>query len=128
MGHEIQRRDGFIEVRLLGDVTKFEILLIIAKLSLMDPGKRCPDLWVLGPDVQIPYARVKGISDAIGFAFAAPPKSRKTCIVVSDEFQREQCELYRQEAAALPLDMRIYLSYDDAVAWMNGPESPAEGP
>lgn len=124
MGHVIEKRDCFIEVRIYEEVSKYELLLIIAGLSIRDPGKKYPDLWVIGPEVQIPYARFKGISEAIGFAFSKPPAARRTAIVAADEFQRTQCELYRLEAAALPLEIRVFLSYEDAVAWVKSPEVP----
>jgi len=124
MGHVIEKRDGFFEVRLFDDVSKFELLLIIVGLSIKDPGKKYPDLWVIGPEVQVPYARFRGISEAIGYAFDKPPAARRTALVAADEFQRTQCELYRLEAAALPLEIRVFLSYEDAVAWVKSPEVP----
>ena len=125
MGHEIEKRDGIFEVRLFGEVSKFELLLTVAELTIKDPGKRHPDLWIIGPEVQIPYARFKGIAEGIGFAFTKPPASRRTAIVAADEFQQAQCELYQTEASALPLDIRVFLSHEDAVAWIKSPECPA---
>ena len=124
MGHEIEKRDGIFEVRLFGEVSKFELLLTVAELTIKDPGKRHPDLWIIGPEVQIPYVRFKGIAEGISFAFVKLPASRKTAIVAADEFQKEQCELYRLEATVLPLDIRVFLSYEDAVAWIKSPECP----
>ena len=125
MGHAIEKRDGICEVRLFGDVSKFELLLIVAELSFKDPGKRHPDLWIIGAEVQIPYARFKGVSEGIRFAHVKPPASRRTAIVAADELQRAQCELFRVEAiAALPLDIRVFMSYEEAVAWVQSPECP----
>ena len=122
MGHEIEKRDGFFEVRLFGEPTKFELLLIIAELSIKDPGKRHPDLWVMGAEVLIPYASFRGIAEGIAFAFVTPPVAKKTAIVAADAFQKAQCELFRLEASVLPLDIRVFQSYEEAVAWVKSSE------
>lgn len=122
MAHEIVKRDGLFEVRILRNISKFELLLILAELILKDPGKRHPDLWIIEAGCRLPYANFKGITEAIGFAFEQPPAARRTAIVAADAFQKEQCELYRSEAAALPLEIRVFLSYEEAVAWLKSPE------
>jgi len=124
MGYEIEKRDGIFEVRLYGDISKFEILMVIAELSEKDPGKKHPDLWIIGADVQVPYEYYKGISEAIGFAFVQPPEAKRSAIVIADENQQAQLEMYRVEASSLPLDLRIFRSYEDAVAWLKSPENP----
>ena len=124
MGYEIEKRDGIFEVRLYGDISKFEILMVIAELSEKDPGKKHPDLWLIGADVQVPYEYYKGISEASGFAFVQPPEAKRSAIVIADENQQAQLEMYRVEASSLPLDLRIFRSYEDAVAWLKSPENP----
>ena len=125
MGYSIEERDGIFEVRLYGEISKFEILMVIAELCRKDPGKKHPDLWIIAAEVQIPYAYFKGISEAISFAFAQPPVSRRSAVVAADAFQKAQLELYRQEASSLPLEIRVFLSYEEAVAWVKSPEVPA---
>jgi len=124
MGYEMEKRDGIFEVRLYGDISKFEIFMVIAELGRKDPGKKHPDLWIIGPEVQILYKYYKGISEMIGTAFVQPPESKRSAVVVADEFQRTQLEMYRLEASALPLDIQIFRSYEEAVAWIKSPESP----
>ena len=125
MGYEMEKRDGIFEVRLYGDISKFEIFMVIAELSRKDPGKKHPDLWIIGPEVQILYKYYKGISEMIGTAFVQPPESKRSAVVVADEFQRTQLGMYRLEASALPLDIQIFRSYEEAVAWIKSPEIPA---
>ena len=122
MGFEIQKQDGIFEVCVSGRTSKHEILCAIAELVRRDPGKRHPDLWTVAAGVQVPYPHYAEIAEAIGRVFAQPPISRKSAIVASDDFQKAQLELYRLEASMLPLDIRIFRSRDEAVAWLKSPE------
>ena len=123
MGYEIEKQDGFFEIRLFGDVSKFEALKALAQLIRQDPRKQYPDVWVTAPEVQVPLTDYPWIVKIIAFILSSRrPISRKTAIIASCDFQKAQFDLYRNEASVLPADIGVFRSRDAAIAWINSPE------
>jgi hypothetical protein len=123
MGYEIDQRDGFFEITLSGDPTKFEILNAFAELVRRDPQKRYPDIWIVAPEVRIPYMDYSQIAGAIASVHTKPTILKKSAIVAADAFQKAQLELFREEMSSLPLDLQVFQSRDEAVAWIKSPET-----
>ena len=118
MAYEITAHDDFLEVRLSGETSKYEIIEIVGRLARLDPLKSRPDLWILAPEIHVPFTDLVQIAEAIGKKVPPEAAGSKTAYVVADEFQRAKLELYISEAAILTFDMRTFGSRDDAVAWM----------
>ncbi|MCF7849188.1 MAG: hypothetical protein K9M45_10075 [Kiritimatiellales bacterium] len=123
MGYEIEKREGFFEIRLFGDVSKFEVLTALAQLVRRDPQKKYPDVWVTTPEVQVSLTEYPWIVKMIARIFIIRrPISKKTAIIASGDFQKAQFDLYRKEASVLPADIGVFRSRDEAIAWIKSPE------
>jgi hypothetical protein len=128
MGYEIEKQDDFFEVRLSGDGSKFLILKAIAALMRRDPRKKHPDVWILAPEFQVPYVEYNGIARALSHVFTKSLVSKKTAIVADNDFQKAQLELYGQELShCLPINMRVFLTIEEAVVWIKTPETQPAG-
>ncbi len=69
MGYEIEKQDGFYEVRLSGNGSKSIVLKAVGALMLRDPRKKYPDLWILAPEFQVPYVEFSVIIGALAYVF-----------------------------------------------------------
>ncbi len=123
MGYEIEKQDGFYEVRLSGNGTKATIFKAVFELMRKDPRKRYPDLWVVSPEFQIPYVEYGGIVSVLSYVFTPLLISRKSAFVsLGCDFQRAQLEIYRQEVATrLQVDARVFNTREEAIAWFSAP-------
>ncbi len=119
MEYKIEKKETFFEINVSGEVSIFDILAIVEKLAGKDPGKHYPDLWIIAQEVEIPYSQFRSVAKSIEKLFVTPPISDKTAIVAADYFQKAQLDMYRQEASNLPLDIQIFTSRDNAIAWIN---------
>ena len=122
MEYKIEKKETFFEINISGEVSIFDVLAVVEELAGKDPRKHYPDLWIVAPEIEIPYSQYRNIAQAIDKLFIEPPIADKTAIVAADQFQKAQLEMYQQEASNLPLDIQIFTSRDDAVAWINGTE------
>ena len=124
MGYKIEKGEAFFEVRLFGDVSRYEILLALAQLVRRDPKKQYPDVWVATPEVQLPLPEHNWVVGKISSLFMMKrPVSRKTAIVASNAFQKAQFDMYREAASVLPADVGVFQSRDEAIAWVQKPEA-----
>jgi hypothetical protein len=128
MGYTIEKLDGFLEVRLSGKGSKLVLFKVIAELMRKDPKKKYPDLWIVDPGFQVPYVEYNGIARALSHVFTKSLVSKKTAIVADNDFQKAQLELYRQELShCLPINMRVFLTIEEAVVWIKTPETQPAG-
>lgn len=125
MAYEIEKQDGYFEVRVSGETSRYEVLEIIRELHTRDCGKKFPDLWLMAEESQVPFAHFSEIAQAIGRLLPVDAVGEKTAIVAADEFHMAQFEMYRSEASHLPFPIRVFLSRDEAVAWLTSPEDRA---
>ena len=119
MEYNIQKKETFFEINISGEVSIFDVLAVVEELAQQDPGKHYADLWIVAPEIEIPYSQYRNIAKAIDKLFVNPPIVSKTAIVTADQFQKAQLEMYQAEAFDLPLDIRVFTSRDEAVTWIN---------
>ena len=126
MSYRIERRPHWIEVQVWGDVNKAEAMEAVRRLRSMDPHKRISDLWVVGEGCVIPLADYATIVASVRALCPADMVGSKSAIVVHDQLQKAQMDIYRREAASLPFAIGVFLSKTDAEAWLTGQEVPAD--
>lgn len=114
----IKQDEGYLEVNIHSGFSKFDMLKIFGRLALLDPKKSLPDMWVLHDGAMLPFQDMKGIAEVVSKGLPKNPKGSKSAIVVTDEFQRAQVELYIQETNVLNLEMRIFEDTGEAVDWL----------
>ena len=125
MGYEIEMQNGFFEVRLSGEGSKSLLFKALIGLMRRDPRKEYPDLWIVAPEFQIPFAEYRGIVRSLAYVFTKSLVSKRTAIVSSDNaLQKAQLDLYQRElSSSLPVDVQVFQSRDEAIAWIKNPET-----
>jgi hypothetical protein len=117
MPYEIKESPELFEVLLFGPSSKWEVLLIVKHLHVKDPRKERRDLWILSAETSIPYAAFQEISQNVGRLCRDDFVGEKTAIVAAHEMQLQEAELYRFEALALPFEIRVFRSREEALTW-----------
>jgi hypothetical protein len=125
MAYELEKKDGFFEVRVSGATSKTEILTIIRELDRMDRGKQFPDLWLVAEESQIPFLHFGEIAAEIHKLLPRDSVGNKTAIVAAGDFHKAQLDMYRAEASILPFEIRVFRSQAEAVAWIKSPAGPS---
>jgi hypothetical protein len=118
MPYEIKESHDLFEVLVSGKSSKWEVLQIVGHMQRRDPRKERRDLWILSSESSIPYASFQEIAHLVGNFCRDDFVGEKTAIVAAHELQMQEMELYRLEAAALPFDIRVFRSREDALAWL----------
>jgi hypothetical protein len=122
MGYTIEKLDGYLEVRLSGNGSKLVLFKVIAELMRKDPKKKYPDLWIVDQEFQVPYGEYSGIAKALSHVFTKSLVPNKTAIVADNDFQKAQIELYGLELSrCLSINIRAFLTIEEAVAWIKTP-------
>jgi hypothetical protein len=124
MAYQIEKKDGFFEVRISGETSKYEILEVIRELDRRDRGKKFPDLWLVAEESQVPLVHFSEIAQGIRSLLPRDAVGNKTAIVAAGEFHKAQLEMYRDEASILPFEIRVFRSRDEAVEWIMSPKGP----
>jgi len=124
MAYQIEKKDGFFEVRISGETSKYEILEVIRELDRRDRGKKFPDLWLVAGESQVPLVHFSEIAQGIRSLLPRDAVGNKTAIVAAGEFHKAQLEMYQSEASILPFEIRVFRSRDEAVEWIMSPEGP----
>jgi hypothetical protein len=118
MPYKIQEIDGYVEVSVWGETSKWEVLEVIRELQRRDTRKEVSDLWLLSKECMVPFTEFSEIAEAVKSLCTSGMIGSKSAIVAEDELQRAQLEMYRAEAAILPFEVRVFRSRDDAVQWL----------
>lgn len=118
---QIQSGGEFVEVTVSGEVSKWEIMDALGKLRILDPRKERCDLWMLGPEVVIPFAEFASIIGMTMSMATGDFVGNKSAVVASDEFQLAEADMYRMEAKGLPYPIGVFTSRDEAVKWLRSP-------
>ena len=118
MAFSIEKTEDFIEVHVWGEAQPGEVMAILHKLREMAPRKETSDLWVFPEEYVVPWdAFVTIVKEITGFVVPGMV-GKKTAIVVANNFQMAQGELYRKEAKALPFEIGVFMSRDEAMEWL----------
>ena len=110
--------------------TKGDVLAAVVELQRRDLGKRLCDLWIFSRDVELSYAEFASTAEAIRRMCPLGMKGNRCAIVGGDAFQQAQLELYRDEAAILPFEIRIFGDEATAIQWLRRQDAkpaPAQG-
>lgn len=118
MAYEIEKHDGYFEVRVSGETSKSEVLQVVRLLERQDPRKEVPDLWLIAEECQIPFHDFSKIAQAIGHLLPRGVIGSRTAIVAANAFHQAQLGMYPAEATNLPFPIRVFGSHEDAVAWI----------
>ena len=118
MAYEIEKRDGYHAVRVWGDTDQFELMQAVRDLSRSDPHKELPDVWLVAKESMVPFLDMPRVVHGLQRFFPSDMVDNRTAIVAGDVFHKAQIEIFRREAASLPLDIRIFLSEDEALDWV----------
>jgi|GEM_PF-1116825 len=128
MSYQIEKMDGFFEVRVTGETSKDEVLEIIRELDRLDRGKKFPDLWIIDRESKIPLMHFGEIAQGIRDLFPRGAVGNKTAMVADGEFHKAQLEMYRADASILPFEIRVFESRAKAVKWLTSPDAPPSAP
>jgi hypothetical protein len=118
MSYKIQEIDGYVEVSVWGETSKWEVLEIIRELQRRDPCKKVSDLWIVSGECMVPFTELSEIADAVKSLCTPNMIGSKSAVVAANELQRMQLEMYRAEAAMLPFEIGVFKSREDAVQWL----------
>lgn len=128
MAYEIEKKDRYIEVRVSGETSVWEVLRIIHELHRQDPGKRLPDLWRVAAESQVPFVHLSTIAHAVISLLPRGAPGNRSAILAATAFQAAQLRMYEAEASILPFPVRVFVSEDEALAWLNGSPQATGGP
>jgi hypothetical protein len=115
---EIHDRADYVEVRVSKGTTRFEVLDTVAELARRDHGKQKCDLWIFSKDVELSYADFAYTAEAIGRLCPPDMKGNRCAIVGGDALQEAQLGLYRDVAASLPFEIRVFGDETAAIRWL----------
>ena len=118
MAFRIERTEEVIEVHLWGQGRESEILAILGELYKMAPRKEVSDLWLVSEDYVVPWDAFSTIAKQVRGFLSHDMVAKNSAIVVANQFQMVQAELYRNEAQGLPFEIGVFLTREDAVAWL----------
>ncbi|MCX6996871.1 MAG: STAS/SEC14 domain-containing protein [Kiritimatiellaeota bacterium] len=124
MSYSIEKTPDFVEVHIRGDTSGRDVLTVLEQLTKEYPRKEICDLWVLSSECVIPFGAFSTIVEKLKGAVANDFVGCKTALVVTDAFQMAQAAMYRHEAAALPFEIRVFMSRDQAVEWLKSGSGP----
>ncbi len=118
MPYELLDQEDYIEVRLWGDVTKWEIIKAIGAVRIATPRKDRPDVWVLAEEVFIPFPDYGVIVDkALGW-IPLRLKGARSALVVADAMQYELARVYCDELRFCPYEVAVFHSKEEALQWV----------
>jgi len=120
MAHRFDVVDGIVEVHVTGQPTKWELLEIFGKLQARDPQKTMSDLWFVSEETVIPPSWHAKLADAVRSLATAGVKPRRSAVVAANQLHMAMLDMYRQEAEGLPFEVGVFLSADEARAWLKG--------
>ena len=118
MPYRIHRSDGIVEVEVSGNTSVTELLSAVRELRAMDPRKEVSDLWTISEDIVVPFAEFSTIVANIKALCTSDMVGCKTALVANGEFQRAVMDLYRSEAKALPFQIGVFASREQAIHWL----------
>ena len=125
MAYQIEKKDGFFEVNVSGETSKFEIIKILLELAFRNPEKKLPDLWAFSEASEVPFRQFSDIVQVIQHLLPRDAAGNKTAIVAADAIQGGILELFRAEASSLPYEIGVFRSRDEAIEWFKSPKPPA---
>jgi hypothetical protein len=123
MAYQIEKKDGFFEIRITGATSKYEIFEVIKELDRLDHGKKFPDLWVIARESKVPLMHLAEIAQGIRALLPRDAAGNKSALIADGEFHKAQLEMYRADAAILPFEIRVFDSYAKAVKWLTTPDT-----
>ena len=126
MSYEIQKLDDHVEIRLSGEISHWDVLLIFGRLRLMTPRKELSDVWVLSDDCAVP--QFASFPTMVQYSTKLMPRDmvlNRSAIVVSNHLQKAQAEMYRREASGLPYEIGVFSDRENAVAWVREKNKPS---
>ena len=121
MAFKITEHESFLEACISGPSSKEEIIQVVGQFAKMDPNKLLPDLWVFADENRIPFSDYIQIAEAIKKHIPSSPAGQKSAFVASDALQKAKLELYVSEASILGLNIQLFDSRDQALAWITTP-------
>jgi hypothetical protein len=119
MPYCIKHHPVFVEVEVWGETSTEEVLTAVYQIHEQYPRKEQADLWSLSRETMLPLSVFPTIVKAIGGLCGDGHVYRRSAIVASDRFQKAMADMYRSEATALPFEIGVFTSRDDAVRWLS---------
>ena len=122
MAYSIHREVGFIEVKVWGKTSVWDVLSALWELRRNDPHKKTCDLWSFASGCVVPLMAFPKI---VNMVLAIAPRDKSGCrsaLVVSDEMQMAQAQIYLSEVNKFPFEIQAFLSRDRAVEWLRAEE------
>lgn len=123
MPYSIHEEEGFVEVKVWDKTSIWDVLSALWELRRRDPHKKICDLWSFASGCVIPLVAFPKI---IGMVLAIVPRDKSGCrsaLVVSDEIQMAEAQIYLHEARNLPFEIKAFLSRTSAVEWLKSGKS-----
>ncbi len=119
MPYTIQPLDDFVEIQITGQPSMWELLNVLRQLRERDPRKKKPDVWIISEDTVFPLEWHTQIANTLQrLCLPDMAVGAKSAIVVCNEFQRAQFEMYRQQAQSLPFEVGVFKSRANALKWL----------
>ena len=98
-------------------------------MSRHDPEKEKHDLWIVAPESMVPFSSFASLVQKTRELL--PQDARKcrgkSALVAADAFRMAQLNMYRNEARSLPFQLRVFLSKQEAMDWLNGSDGDDHG-
>ena len=128
MAYSIQQENGFVEVKVSGKTSIWEVLLIVRDLHRNDPQKKISDLWCFAGECVIPFVAFPTIVLSILRLLPSSKSMSRTALVMADEIQMAEAAMYLREAQLFPFEIKAFLSKDQAIEWLKAGATPDATP
>jgi hypothetical protein len=107
------------EVRLAGPITIGLVREIMENLARTPDFPRRQAIWLIAEDVTPPpFPDFAVIIDIIRDRLLPDHTSKRVALVVGGGLNRALVEMFRSEAVTLPLQLKLCLNRDEALAWI----------
>jgi len=124
MPYSIHDEDGFVEVKVWGELSAFDTMCAVWELRKKDPRKKTPDLWNVSRGCVLPSATFSAIAKMVLAIIPSDKSGRRSAIVVADSSLMAAVEKYTQDVRFAPFETKAFMSRDQAIEWLKAESSP----
>lgn len=107
------------EIRVNGAIELGLVRAIMEDLSRTPDFPRRQAIWIISDDVTPPpFHDFTLIIDMVREMLLPGDIGKRVAMVVAGGLNRALVEMFRREAVSLPLQLRVFLNRDEALAWI----------
>lgn len=117
--YDIQCFPFYQEIRVEGGLSLGLLREIITELAKAEDFPTLHAMWIFAPGVRpLPYHEFDEVIGFLEKLYAQGPTAKKVALVVPVSFARATAEVFVKQAAGLPIELRVFSTRSEAVAWL----------